>query len=156
MQAQIISFHCILTDKVGKVISSTFNRDVITQGQGGFLKGLSEGLRNLKAGEKRRINLPAPDAYGFYDPSLAMEVSRRKFPDGNKLVIGDQVLVSAQGGEMKTYRVVQANTRMLNLDGNHPLAGHDLTFEVEGVQSRDATSEELAESCPEIHGQYYN
>lgn len=156
MQAQIISFHCILTDKVGKVISSTFNKDVITQGQSGFLKGLSDGLRNLQAGEKRRISLSAPDAYGFYDPDLVMEISRRRFPNGSKLTIGDQVFVPVKGGKLRAYRVVQSSKRMLNLDGNHPLAGNDLTFEVEGVQSRDATSEELLESCPEIHGQYYN
>ncbi|MEO5970399.1 MAG: FKBP-type peptidyl-prolyl cis-trans isomerase [Bdellovibrionia bacterium] len=156
MQAQIISFHCILTDKVGKVISSTFNRDVITQGQSGILKGLSDGLLNLQAGEKRRITLSASDAYGYYNLSLLMEVSRSRFPKGDKLVTGDRVLVPIKGGEVRAYRVVQAGSKMLNLDGNHPLAGHDLTFEVEGIQSREATSEELLESCPEIHGHYYN
>jgi FKBP-type peptidyl-prolyl cis-trans isomerase SlyD len=156
VQAQVISFHCVLTDKLGKVISSTFNQDVITEGQSGFLKGLSEGLRNLKAGEKRRIILCAPDAYGYYDPDLAMQVPRSRFPNGSILVIGDRVMLSIKGRKLKTYRVVQVSTKMLNLDGNHPLAGNDLTFEVEGVQSRDATREELVESFPDFHHQFYN
>jgi FKBP-type peptidyl-prolyl cis-trans isomerase SlyD len=116
MQAQIISFHCILTDKVGKVISSTFNKDVITQGQSGFLKGLSEGLQNLQEGEKRRISLSASDAYGFYYPELVMEVLRRRFPEGNKLVVGDQVLLPVKGKRLRAFWVVQAGKTTLNLD----------------------------------------
>ncbi len=56
MKAQIVSFHCVLSDPLGRIISSTFNHDVITQGGPiDFLHGLSEGLQNLRKGELRRL-----------------------------------------------------------------------------------------------------
>ena len=156
MKAQVVSFHCVLTDKVGKIISSTFNQDVMTYTleEGACLQGLSEGLQNLKIGEKRRITLSASQAYGFYDLSLVIELSRKRFPNGSKLRVGDQVSVLCKNNKAKSFRVIQAGKKLLTLDGNHPLAGQDLTFDIEGVQTRDATSEELAETNPRRKSQY--
>ena len=67
MKAQIVSFHCTVKNKFGKVISSTFNHEILTGGQNlqaDQLVALSKGLENLKAGEKRRITLDASQAYG--------------------------------------------------------------------------------------------
>lgn len=149
MKAQIVSFHCVLRDRVGKVISSTFNRDVITstQGQGDLLKGLAEGLQNLRKGEKRRIVIEAERAYGFYDPLLVVEVSRKKLFKGSSLCIGNQVLTQSSEGEHRVFRVIQVTPSSVTLDGNHPLAGQDLTFDIETIETRDATSKEIEESC---------
>lgn len=143
MKPQVISFHCILRNNLGKVISSTFNKDVLNFGFGEYLSGLSEGLQNLKAGEKRRIYLRAPRAYGYYDLNLVLIVSRKRFFQGNKLKLGDRVETYTRDKKWRTFRVIQANSRNLTLDGNHPLAGQDLIFDVEGVQLRDATQEEV-------------
>lgn len=145
MKPQVISFHCVLKNRVGKVISATFNRDVITHGPGDPLPGLSEGLRDLKEGEKRQIILSAAQAYGFYDLNLVMEVSRKKISYGMKLKVGDEVSLSAQDKKLRKFRVIQESSSRLTLDGNHPLAGQDLIFYVEGVQIRDATREEVEE-----------
>ena len=77
MKAQIVSFRCVLRNKFGKIISSTYNQEVITcEPAKGMLQGLAQGLQDLKKGETRRITLPAAEAYGFYDPSLLLEWSR--------------------------------------------------------------------------------
>lgn len=156
MKPQVISFHCVLKNNLGKVISSTFNRDVLTHGSGEYLTGLSEGLRNLKAGEKRRIYLPAPQAYGYYDLNLVIEVSRKRISQGNRLKPGDKVAIHIQDKKLRTFRVIQENHRTLTLDGNHPLAGQDLIFDVEGVQIRDATQEEVKEIHLESTSQMYH
>ncbi len=146
MKPQVISFRCVLKNKVGEVISSTFNRDVITHGPGDLLPGLSEGLRDLKVGEKRQIVLAASQAYGFYELNLVMEISRKKLPYRMKFKVGDEILLQTQKRKLRKFRVIKENSKTVTLDGNHPLAGQDLIFYVEGVQIREATRKEVEES----------
>lgn len=150
MKAQIVSFHCVLKDKMGKVIGSTFNHEVLTlpPGPGELLEGLSKGLQNLKKGERRRICLSADEAYGFYDPSLTMEVSRRDLEGGAAVQSGHQVLARGGDGQIRTYRVTETAGDRISLDANHPLAGQDLVFDIEATDARDATPEEIEESVP--------
>ena len=148
MNAQIISFHCVLRSNTGRWISSTFNHDVLTLPQGdapAILPGLAEGLQDLKAGEKRQIRLTADRAYGFYDPKLVIECPREDLSQGQLLKVGDEVRGRLHSGTEQTYRVTVALVESVILDGNHPLAGQDLVFEIEATEARDATSEDLAE-----------
>ena len=156
MKPQIVSFHCVLTDPMGKVISSSFNQDVITQDHQGadFLKGLAEGLQNLKKGEKRRICLSAEQAYGLYDPDLVLEVPRKELVGGGKLGCGQQIESRGRNGNRKMFRVTRILTDMVTLDANHPLAGQDLVFEIEATEAREATPEELAELAAEGAGPF--
>ena len=142
MKAQIVSFHCIVKNQLGRVISSTFNNDVITQpGENSeYLQGLIEGLQDLQKGEKRRIVLPAKKAYGYYDPSKVVELSREEIT--TPLKRGDQVMMKRNGKEQQ-LRVIAIDDERVVLDGNHPLAGQDLIFEIEATQARDATREEM-------------
>lgn len=148
MKVQVVSFNCVLKNKFGQVISSTVNHDVIThgQGQGDLLSALAEGLHDLKTGEKRKIVLSAEQAYGFYDPDKVMVVSREELARGDKLRAGDQVLFLDRDGSRKKLRIVQASREVVTLDGNHPLAGQDLIFEIEAISAREATPDEIAEA----------
>ena len=132
MRSQVVSFHCTLSNRVGKVISSTFNHDVITQIEGGngMLPGLAAALEDLKKGEKRRILLSAEQAYGFYDPGLVMECPRKKLGRNKPLLVGDEVLTEMPSGERKVFRVIEVKESVVLLDGNHPLAGQDLVFDI--------------------------
>lgn len=155
MRAQIVSFHCVLRSQVGdQVLSSTFNHDVITQVEGGdaegmMLRGLAEGLQDLKKGEKRQIFLDAKQAYGFYEPRLVKKCPRQEISNGAHLQIGAEVVMHSPEGERKVFRVVEATSRTITLDGNHPLAGMDLVFDIEATEAREATSEEIADSRPD-------
>src|SRR3569833_1576318 len=94
MKPQVVSFHCILKNSMGKVLSSTFNNDVMTHPSGdaeAILVGLAEGLQNLVKGERRQIKLTAERAYGFYDPSKEIECEREEIPRGRKLRKGDEI-----------------------------------------------------------------
>lgn len=152
MRAQIVSFHCVLRSQVGnQVLSSTFNHDVITQvegvdPQGMMLRGLAEGLQGLKKGEKRQIFLDAKQAYGFYEPGLVKECPRQEVNNGRQLEIGCEVVMHSPEGERRVFRVVEATSRTVTLDGNHPLAGMDLVFDIEATEAREATTEEIADS----------
>lgn len=151
MKAQVVSFHCILKNKLGQVLSSTFNNEVITQpgvGNGQILKGLVDGLQNIKKGERRLINVSAEQAYGFYDPGKVIHCRRDEVPRGSSLKIGDQVLMkSDDDGTRLSLRVASMDPEWVTLDGNHPLAGQDLVFEIEATQARDATLEEMPQDA---------
>ena len=146
MKAQIVSFHCILKNNLGKIISSTFNSNVITyleNQESAVLMGLIEGLQDLKKGEKRKIHLTAQKAYGFYDPKKIITRSLEDFEDRG-LQKGERIILSSNA-----FRVVDISGSQVTLDGNHPLAGQDLVFEIEATEARDATPEEIAGSNEE-------
>lgn len=148
MSAQVISFHCILKNQLGNVISSTFNKDVITSDspEQPVLKGLIKGLTNLKPGEKRRITLSAQEAYGFYNPDKLIEMHRDELPYGAKFRLGELVILNEHAPVPQQYRVAEVRHDYIVFDGNHPLAGQDLIFEIEATEARDATREELLEA----------
>lgn len=155
MSVQVISFKCTLKNKVGNVISTTFNRDVITSTNTpqALLSGLVDGLQNLKKGEKRQISLTAEQAYGFYDPKKIVLFPRKKFGKEKSLQYGEPVSVVTKSGLVKMYRVVELYGDMVALDGNHPLAGQDLIFEIETTDARDATPDEIIESLNDLSSQ---
>lgn len=143
MNPQIISFNCLLKNRAGKLISSTYNRDVLTilESSDAQLLGLSKGLQNLKKGEKRKISLSAAEAYGFYDPKKIILYPSNKL--SKDIRIGQSVSIMGKSGILRTYVVMQFHKDMVSLDGNHPLAGQDLVFEIEALDVRDATTEEV-------------
>ncbi len=146
MSIQVISFNCLLKNKAGQLISTTFNRDVLNvQNEAtDVLAGLTKGLQNLKKGEKRKIELTAEEAYGLYDPQKIKLFPKSEIP--KNLKIGDSVTLIHRDGSHNLYKIVQFFGPMVSLDGNHPLSGQDLVFEIEAINVRDATREEIDQS----------
>ncbi len=144
MSVQVVSFHCVLKNKLGRIISSSFNNEVILENQPNqqTLAGLIEGLKDLKSGEKRKVSLRADQAYGYYDPKLVKVLNLEDLDINHKIKIGESVIYSHQG-KQKSFRVISILNDKITLDGNHPLAGQDLVFEIEATNSRLATPEEL-------------
>lgn len=146
MSIQVISFNCVLKNKIGQLISSTFNREVLTSipGENDTLAGLVKGLQNLTKGEKRSITLRAEEAYGLYKPSEVILFPRKKLPQQAR--VGELISIVGKSGKVRTYKVLEFHNSMVSLDGNHPLAGQDLIFEIEALEARDATREEIEQS----------
>jgi FKBP-type peptidyl-prolyl cis-trans isomerase SlyD len=155
MKAQIVSFHCVLKNALGQVISTSYNRDVITQLPNGApmeVPGLSLGLKEVKPGERRKIAVNAKEAYGMYDPALTREASRKSLLSTEPPAVGDRVHMATSFGDFRLYRITKILGDLIYLDANHPLAGQDLVFEVQVVDARDATEEEIQEaSAPAVH-----
>lgn len=157
MKAQIISFHCVMKNVLGQVISTSFNQDVITKinlNGPDAVPGLSAGLQEVRPGERRKISVPATEAYGLYDPRLAREASRRSLKSTGELAVGDRVHLRDSFGDLRLYRVTRILGDLVYLDANHPLAGQDLFFEVHVVAARDATPEEILESSEPLIPRY--
>ncbi len=148
MRVQVVSFHCVLKNSLGQIISSSFNHDVVTTpastaDEGQALPGFIEGLQGLREGERKQISVSADRAYGFYDPALLVRVPRSALSGGKKMKVGDEVKgFRAKGDSMRVYRVVSADQSFVFLEGNHPLAGQDLVFDVEVTSFREETDPE--------------
>lgn len=149
MKAQIVSFHCVLKNVLGQVISTSFNRDVITQSPPGVpveIPGLPSGLKEVRPGERREIFVKADEAYGLYDLKLTKEASLKSLSSSGPLAVGDRVHLSDSFADLRLYRITKILGDKVYLDANHPLAGQDLIFDVHVVDARDATDEEIMES----------
>ena len=153
MSAQVISFKCILKNKVGLVLGSTFNREVLTASEDTDVRlfGLAKGLQNLKMGERRSVSVSAAEAYGLYEPDKVILYPRKKLP--RDIVIGRFISVPLKNGSTRSYKVIQFYDDMVSLDGNHPLAGQDLVFEIETLEVRDATIDEIGDSSNKLSAQ---
>jgi FKBP-type peptidyl-prolyl cis-trans isomerase SlyD len=147
MLAQIISFNCILRSETGKEISSTHNCEVLTHfedGQPGILSGLARGLQNVKKGEKRFVTVLAEEGYGVYDPKKVILYPRNKL--SKTLKVDEFIKIISKTGVERCYRVLELHADLVTLDGNHPMSGKDLIFEIDTLEARDATQEEITGS----------
>ena len=139
----VITFHYTLTDKSGKVIDSSRPGDPMAflTGSGHIIPGLEVALLKLAIGDKKVINVPSPEAYGAYDQALIYRIARSKFRD-ERVKIGDMFEIEMNNTQ-RVVTVVEVTETEVVLDANHPLAGQDLTFDVELMQTRPATQDEV-------------
>lgn len=148
MTPRLISFHYVLKDRAGKVLDSSDGGDPMTfvEGVGQIIPGLEEGLKALKIGDKKHIMVEADQAYGNRDERLVMEVPLGELPEAEKVTIGMAYDIELSDDASHVFRVTSLNKTHATLDGNHPLAGQDLFFDVEVKVARAATKDEIAEA----------
>ncbi len=142
---RIVTFHYTLRDPQGRILDTSAGGEPIRylEGAGQIIDGLDEALRQVTAGTRAQIQVPAAKAYGEHDPQQVQRVLRSLLPVEGELNPGDQFQVgNDQFSPVVTVVSVEGNDVLL--DGNHPLAGIDLTFDVELLAAREATSDELA------------
>ncbi|MDP6379548.1 MAG: FKBP-type peptidyl-prolyl cis-trans isomerase [Candidatus Thalassarchaeaceae archaeon] len=114
-------------------------------GHQGMIPGFEREMMGAKVGEKREFTLMAEDAYGEQTDEAIMDIPSTEFPEDLELELG-MSLMSAMG----MFRVVGLTEEIVKCDFNHMLAGRALKFEVEVVEVRDASEEELAHG--HVHG----
>jgi len=105
-----------------------------TVGSGQVIAGFDGATVGMAVGEKKTVNIPCADAYGPHDPDQVREIERNQIPDGVDLSAGGRLQASTPDGQQMLLTVVSATDAMVTLDANHPLAGKDLTFEIELVE----------------------
>ncbi len=145
MSSQVISFRCTMKTQLGETLSFSYCEEVINQlGDGDSrLSALIEGLQEVRAGEKRSIRVPANRGYGSYDPSLSIKVNVNEFPRSKQIDVGREIVYThLHSGNEGIYRVIEKTPAWIMLDGNHPLAGLDLVFEVEIVSARKVNNDD--------------
>lgn len=141
---RVVTFHYTLRDPSGRVLDSSAGGSPITylEGAGQIIDGLDEQLRSQPAGAKTRVEVKAAKAYGERDATQMQTVKRDVLPVDGELQVGD-TFQAGPDRHAPIVRVAAIDGEDVLLDANHPLAGVDLTFEVDVVAAREATAEEL-------------
>ena len=152
MSKRVVSFHYTLTDKTGQTIDSSAGRSPLSyiEGTGSIIPGLERQLSLLSVGDKRKISVAAAEAYGLRDETKLVKVPRSAIPAAD-VKVGDR-FTGGEGEHAPVFVVTECAETEITLDGNHPLAGLDLTFDIELTGTRPATAEELSHG--HAHGEH--
>jgi FKBP-type peptidyl-prolyl cis-trans isomerase SlyD len=150
-QDQVVSIHYTLRDDAGEVIDRSADGEPLSylHGHGNLVPGLERELTGRKSGDRLQVRIAPAEAYGEYDRELVQRVPRRALKGIADLRVGMRLQAQTPDGP-RAVTVTQLNGDMVTLDGNHPLAGKSLNFEVEVAGVRAATEEELAHG--HVHG----
>lgn len=100
----------------------------ITLGQGQVFSTLEQGIIGMKVGQVKNIILSAEEAYGQRQADNILELKRSSFPQERELRIGEKISLSFTDGSSKLFRLIECSDTTVKLDGNHALAGQELTF----------------------------
>jgi FKBP-type peptidyl-prolyl cis-trans isomerase SlyD len=148
---KVVSFHYSLTAD-GNYSESTRGGDPASylHGYGGIVRGLERAMRGRQAGESFSLEVPPEDAFGERNPEIVQRVPRKHLLGAPaKLAPGHAVAINTQQGRVQG--IVQKVGRFnVDVDFNHPMAGRTLNFEVEILEVRDASPEEIAHR--HVHG----
>ena len=103
-------------------------------GSGQVIPGFDEAVTGMKVGEKKTAEIPCDKAYGDRDPSMVMMVDRKHVPPEINPEVGQRMEMGGPNGELVIVNVIDVNDENVTLDANPPLAGEDLTFDIELVE----------------------
>lgn len=144
-QDKVASFHYALIDRKKKVLDGSRGGDPLPylHGHQNIVPGLEKALEGREAGDKFTVTVMPSEGYGERDEELVSIVDRSAF-QGMELKVGMHCQVEDEDGELQLVTVVEFNDEDVAVDGNHPYAGKALTFDVEVIDVRDATEEELS------------
>jgi peptidylprolyl isomerase len=106
----------------------------LTIGGGDFFPQIEEALVGMAIGEKKQVTIPAVEAFGEYDAEKVFTVPRSDLPEGMDPEVGNEYVLTNDDEEDFGVTVTEVTAESVSFDANHPLAGEDLTFEVELVE----------------------
>ena len=139
-----VRFNYTLKDEDGNVIDQSQGEPLAyLHGHNNIIPGLEKHLEGKKAGDKLNADIEPVDAYGDYQDQAVQEVPRSNFQGVEDIQPGMQ-FQSESNGQTMLVTVKDVNDEIVTVDANHPLAGKKLNFDVDVVDVRDATEEELS------------
>jgi FKBP-type peptidyl-prolyl cis-trans isomerase SlyD len=150
-----MAFNYTLKDNEGKVLDQSNEGPLLfLEGAGQIIPALEEQIINMPIGAKKNVKLEAKDAYGVPDSKMTMDVPKEELAH-IKIEIGSFLQLQLQDS-VKVVRVTNISDATVTLDGNHPLAGVDLEFEIEVKDVRPATKDEMAHGHPHGPGGHHH
>jgi len=105
----------------------------LTLGKGQMISGFEKAVVGMKVGESKTVTIPAEEAYGKRHEDLVTEVPREELPEGLDLEVGRELKMVEVDGSISKVAITKVTETSITLDGNHPLAGKSLTFEIKLV-----------------------
>jgi FKBP-type peptidyl-prolyl cis-trans isomerase SlyD len=148
---RVVTIHYTLKDDAGTVLDSSAGGEPLAyiQGHGNLVAGLEKALEGKQHGNALAVSVAPADGYGIRDEALIQRVPKRSLQGSGEIKKGMQFQARTDDG-MRLFTVTAVIGDMVTLDGNHPLADQTLHFEVEIIEVREATTEELEHG--HVHG----
>ncbi len=143
-----------LADETGEEIDSSGPEGPLNylHGVQEIIPGLEQALEGHRTGDRIQVTIAPEQGYGEYHEDLCLDVPRDEFEESDELELGMQFSLVDEDGEEILVTVVDFDDQSVTVDGNHPLAGTTLCFDVTVRDVRDATPEEIAASLDPDHG----
>ncbi len=119
----------------GTVFDSSKGQEPLefTMGKGQLIPGFEQAVEGMEPGESKTVTIPANEAYGPHHDEMVIEVARDQFPADQEPEVGQQYRVHQADGTPFVVTVTDVTPDTITLDANHPLAGQDLTFDIQLV-----------------------
>ncbi len=150
---RVVILNYTARDGSGEVIDSSDNDGPIRyiHGTDDLIPGLEKALEGHATGDRLHVDVPMADAYGARDETLVEAVPQENFQGIDSIEPGMQFQTEMDDGSPFLVTVVDVNEQTVTVDGNHPLAGKDLSFDLEVVEVREATAEEIEHGHVHVH-----
>lgn len=147
---KVVSIHYTLTDNAGTILDTSSGRDPLfyIQGMGHLIPGMEEGMEGKAAGEKFSLKVSPEKGYGVHKPEMIQEVPIEAF--GEQMVSPGMQFEAGTEENRFIVTVTSVDDKLVTVDANHPLAGKELNFEVEVMEVREASVEEISHG--HVHG----
>lgn len=148
---KVVAIDYVLTDPKGEVLDRSEKGNPLhyIQGAGNIIPGLEKALEGKAVGDSFKANIPHVEGYGARDEDLIQVIPKEHFGEIKGLKVGMELEAESEDG-IRVITVIGIEGDQVTVDGNHPLAGVDLTFDVTVVEVRDATAEEVSHG--HVHG----
>ncbi len=149
---QVYTITYTLTDGDGNIIEVTNKENPFSfiSGINQILPKLEENVNGMLIGSKKKVTLSPEEAYGIYSDSAIQIINRTEFPEDSELEVGMGFISESQDGQEMPFIIKKIDGENITLDFNHPLAGRTLTFDLELLNVRAASNEELSHG--HVHG----
>ncbi|MHC9086579.1 FKBP-type peptidyl-prolyl cis-trans isomerase [Luteimonas sp. RIT-PG2_3] len=147
---RVVRFHYSVAEAGQEAMETSQGRDplVILAGHGNIIPGLDKALEGHEAGDTFSVDVTAADAYGERREGLSQRVPKKHFGE-QRLAPGMQVVLNTNFGP-RAVTIEKVGVSVVDVDLNHPMAGKDLRFEIEIVDVREASAEEIEHG--HVHG----
>ena len=149
---QVYTITYTLTDGDGNIIEVTNKENPFSfiSGINQILPKLEENVNGMLIGSKKKVTLSPEEAYGIYSDSAIQIINSTEFPEDSELEVGMGFISESQDGQEMPFIIKKIDGENITLDFNHPLAGRTLTFDLELLNVRAASNEELSHG--HVHG----
>lgn len=147
---KVVSIHYTLTNNTGTVIDSSAGHEPLSyiQGLGHLIPGMEEGLEGKEAGEKFTIKVSPEKGYGVRNEEMVQQVPLSAF--GGQDIKPGMEFEAGSDEQRFIVTITEIGAETVTVDGNHPLAGVELNFDIEVMNVREASAEELSHG--HVHG----
>lgn len=147
----VVTIDYTLKDDDQSVLDTSQGQEPLSyiHGIGNLIPGLEKALAGKSEGDRVQVTIPPDDAYGERDEDLLQAIPRERFERANEIEVGMQFHTQSDQG-MQVVTVVDVDGDNITIDGNHPLAGKTLHFDVQIVGVREASAEEISHG--HVHG----